>query len=243
MASLPNVVLRGCTYHFRRSIPVDIRDRLGRRELITSLRTSDFRTAKLAACRLYVASENLFVDVRTTPMLTDIQLAALVQDFYSRIIEQDDVARRAGRMISPDARRVRANYFATVATNTRDALACNRLDEAGFLTESTLTNVGIMPSALTPTDLAQAKQAILRAGVDVAEALKARYEGDFNFEPNDKLLKLQLTKLEADHPAPTASCTPVPKTPIGTVPCSSSKRFLSIVGEAFRVSQSPSDKS
>lgn len=183
MASLPNVVLRGRTYHFRRSIPVDIRHRLGRRELVASLRTSDFRTAKLATCRLYVASESLFADVRSTPMLTDMQLAALVQDFYSRIIEQDDRARRAGRLISSDARRVRADYFATIAAKTKDALACNRLDEAGFLTESTLTNVGIMPSELTPPELAQAKQAILRAGVDVAEALKARYEGTSTSSP------------------------------------------------------------
>ena len=33
---------------------------------------------------------------------------------------------------------------------------------------------------------------MLRAGVDLAEALQARYAGDFNHEPRDRLLKLKL---------------------------------------------------
>ncbi len=50
MASRSNFVLRGTVCHFRRGIPDDLRKRIGRRELVRSLATSDARTAKLRAC-------------------------------------------------------------------------------------------------------------------------------------------------------------------------------------------------
>ncbi|WP_332839838.1 DUF6538 domain-containing protein [Methylobacterium sp. Leaf118] len=65
------MVLRGIVYHFRRGVPDDLRQRLNRRELVRSLGTGDIRAAKLAACRLYVASEGLFLALRGAPMLTD----------------------------------------------------------------------------------------------------------------------------------------------------------------------------
>ena len=40
-------------------------------EMVRSLGTSDARTAKLRACQLYVASENIFSTLNATPMLTD----------------------------------------------------------------------------------------------------------------------------------------------------------------------------
>ena len=54
----------------------------------------------------------------------------------------------------------------------------------------------------------QLKQALLRGGIDLAEAVRARYEGDFNYEPRDKLLKQKVEALFAASPAP------VPWTPV-----------------------------
>ncbi len=83
-----------------------------------------------------------------------------------------------------------------MAARARDALGCNRLEEVGFVTVAILRKQGIAAADLEPRAVAQARQAMLRAGIDVAEALKARYEGDFNFEPPDRLLKMQLAALD-----------------------------------------------
>lgn len=70
-----------------------------------------------------------------------------------------------------------------IAQQAREALAFNRLDDARFLAEGMLRKQGVVLQGLPPDDLARAEQAMLRAGIDAAEALKARYEGDFNHEP------------------------------------------------------------
>lgn len=73
---------------------------------------------------------------------------------------------------------------------------------------------------------------MLRAGVDLAEALKARYDGDFNYEPRDKLLKLQLAEAPQVESSPA---TPAPETtvppPVGPGP------LMSDAGKAFRERQ------
>lgn len=199
MAGLFNVVLRGTVYHFRRGVPDDLRRRLKRRELVRSLGTGDIRAAKLAACRLYVASEGLFSALRGAPMLTEDQIAHLVQDFYAYILDRENAGRLARGSLPAGVREMRITQYATMADKARDALASNRLEEAHFATLMMLKRQGIALDELTPVQAAQAKQALLRAGVDLSEALKARYEGNFNYEPHDKLLK---TCLDAPHPNP-----------------------------------------
>ncbi len=84
MGSIANVVLRGRVFHFRRRVPDTLRPRLGLKELVRSLATTDLRAAKARACRVYLASESLFTALCATPMLTDDQLARLVQDSTER---------------------------------------------------------------------------------------------------------------------------------------------------------------
>ncbi|RYY05008.1 MAG: integrase, partial [Alphaproteobacteria bacterium] len=145
--------------------------------MVRSLGTSDARTAKLRACQLYVASESIFSTLNATPMLTDAQLARLVQDFYGLILDQENQGRLTRGAIPNDIRERRVVQYETMAARNREALACNRLEEAGFVTAQMLNKQGIKPSSLSPAELSQARQAMLRAGIDVAEALKARHEG------------------------------------------------------------------
>ncbi|MCJ2031337.1 site-specific integrase [Methylobacterium sp. J-043] len=235
MSARSNFVLRGTVFHFRRGIPDDLRKRIGRRELVRSLATSDARTAKLRACQLYVASESLFSALRAMPMLTDAQLARLVQDFYGLILDGENRGRLAHGAIPNEVRERRVLQYEMMAVRNRDALACNRLEEAGFVTEQMLRKQGFAVTDLSPTDLAQARQAMLRAGIDVAEAIRAQYQGDFNFEPRDRLLKIQLDALASGSSVPPmaapAAVEPEPRTvQQGVDP-------LSIVGTAFRATQ------
>ncbi len=234
MAALFNVVLRKATYHFRRGVPLDLRPQLRRRELVRSLATSDARAAKLRACRLYIASENLFSALRTTPMLTEAQLARMLQDFYNLLLDTENLCRLREQPIDEVRRSGRARHFGAVAQRAREALACNRLDEARFLAEGMLRKQGVVLKGLPPDDLARAEQAMLRAGIDAAEALKARYEGDFNHEPRDRLLKMQLEAL--DEGAPQAAKAAPPQAAEMREPATNAPLF-SAVGAAFRASQ------
>lgn len=237
MRSIANVVLRGRVFHFRRHVPGSLRPRLRLDELVRSLATSDPHTAKLRAYQLYLISESLFVALRATPMLTDAQLTHLVQEFYSLILDQEGRGRLTHGAISNELRQHRVVQYETMSARNREALACNRLEEAGFVTNHMLSKQGIVGGDLDPTELARARQAMLRAGIDVAEALKARYEGDFNYEPRDRLLKAQLAARDAATVPVSPEIVPEPPRtePAATPPQPS--EFLSALGAVFRNTQ------
>lgn len=237
MRSIANVVLRGRVFHFRRRVPDGLRTRLRLNELVRSLATGDLRTAKLRACQLYVASESLFVALHASPMLTDDQLARLVQDFYGLILEEESRGRLTHGAIPNDVRARRVVGYETMAARNREALACNRLEEAGFVTDAMLRKQDLATSDLSPTELAQARHAMLRAGIDLAEALKARYEGDFNHEPRDRLLKVQLTALDQASPPPSSAPEPAPRPFERSDTPAPSAEPLSAIGATFRTTQ------
>lgn len=87
----------------------------------------------------------------------------------------DENAGRLTRGPLPEGMRgARVTQYATMAARGQDALASNRLDEAVFTTDMMLKRQGIALEDLAPAEAARAKQAMLRAGLDVCEALKAR---------------------------------------------------------------------
>ena len=188
----PCVIRRGSRLHFRRTVPTDLRRRIGRRELTLGLGTAEARPAKLAALRHCVASEQLFTALRASPMLTETELARLVQDFYDTVLMRENALRLRGRLIDDDEVKARGAHDADLATETRKALATNRLHDAQIVTEGVLRKNHVPLDQLTPEDWNLARQVMLRAGGDLAEVLQARYAGDFNHEPKDKLLKLKL---------------------------------------------------
>lgn len=200
MGSIPHAIRRGSVYHFRRAVPLDLRSLLRRRELTCSLGTACARTARIASQALYIASERLFGSLRTGPMLSEAQLARLVQDFYATIIERENAWRLKGGALTEEVRLARIDHYAGVAATAKGSLARNELNNAWFVTKAMLRKTGITDK-LDNEEENQARQAILRAAIDLADHLKARYEGDFNHEPRDKLLRIELLKLhEARRP-------------------------------------------
>ena len=200
MVGIPNVVRRGGVYHFRRAVPLDLRSALRRGELTRSLETSDVRKAQLRSRALYLASEHLFHQVRVSTMLSEDQLARLVQDFYLTVLERENDARLLTNGPLPEpVREARIGFYTDVADRSRHALACNEFASAWFATEAMLRKNGLA-GRLEAKEIKQAQQAMLRAGIDLAEAMKARYQGDFNHEPRDRLLR---QKIDAIFQAPT----------------------------------------
>lgn len=187
MGSIPNVVRRGTIYHFRRAVPLALCPRLRRCELLRSLQTSKPLTARARTSELYAMSEILFAAASAPTMLSEEQLARLVQDFYRTVLDRENEARLQAGFITDEIRLKRQAYYAELASRSRDALACNRLDEGAFVTEAMLKKQGLAPGQLGRLELAQAKEAVLRAGIDLADSLAARYRGRLHHEPADRL--------------------------------------------------------
>ena len=154
-------------------MPNDLRRRFRRSELTCSLRTSELRVAELRSRQLYLASESLFDKSRHDPMLSDDQLAAIVQDFYGYILDA--------------VRARRAEYFRQVAAQARADLGANEFGSVFFITWA-MMNKHQLQGRLDETERRQLAQSLIRGGIELAEAVRARHEGDFNFEPRDNLL-------------------------------------------------------
>ena len=116
-----------------------------------------------------------------------------------------------------------------MAAQSKQSLAGNRLYDAAGVTASMLNKYQIAPASIGPDGLAQVRQAMLRAGVDLAEALRARFEGDFNYEPRDRLLKLKIDEtLGSDVLTPKVEPEPEPTPAVAAGP------LMSAVGADFR---------
>jgi hypothetical protein len=192
--SIPNVLLRGNVFYFRRAVPVYIRHKLRRTELTCTLKTCDASTAKLKSRALYIASEHFFKRLRETPMLSDEQLSHIVRDFYETVIRQENALRLHGQPLSEEARQARIAHYKEVSERTKQSLGGNQFADAQFVSDAMLRKHKLA-GTLKRNEINQVRQAILRAGIDLADHMKARYEGDFNHQPQDKLLKTQLANL------------------------------------------------
>ncbi|MCJ7997025.1 site-specific integrase [Rhizobium cremeum] len=186
--------------------------------MVCSLGSCDAKTARLLSDRLYAKSENLFELARQNPMLSDDQLARLVQDFYALVLRQEKSIRANGRVVSEEQRVARAGYWRHMAEEIRKALGANRLHDGSWTAIEAARLQGLKWPDLAIEERHQCAEAVHRAGIDLSNALAARYEGDFNFEPKDKLLT---RALRDDVVVPTTPSRPKTEPAVpGTLPLS-----------------------
>jgi site-specific recombinase XerD len=134
-------------------------------------------------------------------MLSDEQLSLIVRDFYDTVIRQENALRLNGQHLSEEARQARIAHFKEVSERTRKSLGSNQLADAEFVSEAMLRKHKLA-GTLKRNEINQVRQAILRAGIDLADHMKARYEGDFNHQPKDQLLKAQSAHVAPIQPKP-----------------------------------------
>jgi integrase len=229
MGGIPNTVRRGGIYHFRRAVPVGLRVRLPRSELTCSLHTHQAEEARFLSRCLYLRSEELFAVLENAPMLSDEDIAALVKDFYSMTLAQDDDRRLMAD--GPDRfRKARAEHYRKLADGAKVHLAEDAYGTVRLITSVMLARRYGLDAKFDDRSVRKVGQAMLRAGVEVAETLRARAEGDFNYEPRDKLLMEALR----ERPEPSASVPPV--APKGETPVVAGPKF-SEAAETFREAQ------
>ena len=207
MGAIPNTVRRTGVFHFRRAVPAALQTIFNRAELTCSLRTSDAGAARSLSRCLYLKSEELFGVIRCAPMLSEQDIAALVKDFYATILAREDETRLLSDGPLPETLRVaRIEHYQQLAERSRIDLASNAFGSVRTITDVMLARRYGMESRFEKPDVRKVQQAMLRAGIEVAETLRARAEGDFNYEPKDRLLAAALR--EAAEPASSAASPP-----------------------------------
>ena len=97
--------------------------------------------------------------------------------------------------LTEDGRAARASYWGNVAQQTKNSLGGNTLDHGIATAQMAARMAGLTWSELHEAERHQCKEVVHRAGIDLAEALKARYEGNFEFEPKSKLLRQALSEV------------------------------------------------
>lgn len=131
------LVKRGEIYYFRMAIPTDLRSRFGSVEVKTSLKTDDWRLARLRCRYLSNRFERLFMAAETMPELTQDQLGDEMQrdmDLARKIllaVEEADADPRGWVNISVPGYEKQAIYYHIML-----------LDEAGLLEGQDLCSLG-----------------------------------------------------------------------------------------------------
>jgi len=210
MGSIPNTVRRGGIFHFRRAIPASLQPLFNRAELTCSLRTAEVSHARRLSRSLYIGSEELFDAVRAMPMLSEQDIAAMVKDFYTSTLAHDEAVRlMRDEPIAPQLRAHYIEHYRQLVDQARADLANSAFGSVRMITNAMLARHVGPDVQVEKSDARRVSHAMLRAGIEAAEALKARAEGDFNYEPKDKLLAAALA---GSMMAPTTEAQPAPAT-------------------------------
>src|SRR5882724_8102896 len=91
------IIRRGSTWHFRRAVPVALRQIIGHREITRSLHTSDLREAKSRAITVAAEVDALLWRSRRTLQNPEAAVSAVA----SQLVRQDAEARR-GTLLDDD---------------------------------------------------------------------------------------------------------------------------------------------
>ena len=109
-------------------------------------------------------------------MLTHDEITRLAQEFYNHILAREHAGRASGTYLTEDGRAARTKFWADVAEQTRKTLGGKTLDTGLWASHAAAQMAGLSWPSLDEEERYQCKEAVHRAGIDLAEALKARYE-------------------------------------------------------------------
>lgn len=180
MKGTPNVVRRGGQIHFRRQVPKHLIGRIGQREIVVSLRTSDYRTARVGSRRLYLATEVLFVQLED-PMLSDVQISELVADFRSLVAQIDNLNRLSSTPLKMGDHAALLDMLNQHKASTREDLGRGDFTVASLAASVVSARAGLTTN---PLERRQLEQALMRAGLDAIDDATARLNGDLSSLPS-----------------------------------------------------------
>lgn len=132
-------------------------------------------------------------------MLDDSQVTALIQRFYAYELDGENQIRLNGVEFDEANRQAIIAHYDLLGERVRQALARNELERADAWVDALLEREGIT-AELDSITRARLQQGVLRAGCDIAAALRKRYQGEFHHSPADPVLSPSETTVITTHP-------------------------------------------
>ena len=142
-------------------------------------------------------------------MLDEHQITDLIQRFYAFELEDENRLRLSTGVQFDEANRQAAvSYFQRLGLDVKEALARNELQRANEWVNALLEREGV-DAEIDDVSRARLQQGVLRASCEVAEAMRKRFEGDFNHTPADG----RLVESTPPHPKGPEEATKSPAKP------------------------------
>ncbi len=188
VGSPSDLVQRGRIYYFRRAVPCNLRDRVGRRELKVSLKTTEFAIAKLRCRKFSNRFEQLMETVREMPPLGKDKIEKLIRAFFSDLLSKAD--EHAYLLPQDDMVDLNAEVEALESNlnQLRDQIASRRYDGATRTEAKEL--LAPFGAGTGEEDFDTICNGILRAKLEQHRILAAMLRGEYqNTVPTDPLFE------------------------------------------------------
>lgn len=191
---------RNGVYHWRRKLPDAVSRKLGKIELVRSLRTNDRRVAKKRAARLAIASEQVYILAMTNKRMTTKEINELACQWLEDALADDEEFRMS---LGPyeagysepqqyvDGVDTDLSALNELLGETTEALSRNKLSMANPLLNEVLTKAGLSLSDDSPERIELAKT-LLRALAEFFRIVKRRRVGDYTVHAHDPLFSAVL---------------------------------------------------
>jgi integrase len=170
-------------FHFRYTVPADLRGRLGQRELSYSLQTGYRREAASKVARLVCAVERTFTTLRRAAMgeLSTQQIRALVDAYLREVLAENEHDRATGGVIPEETRECEAVDFAHALDALKDDLRSNRFDFITQVVDRLLTERNLKLDRNSDAYRALCRE-MLKGHVQLLDVELARNAGDYSKE-------------------------------------------------------------
>ncbi|TWA65907.1 site-specific recombinase XerD [Azospirillum brasilense] len=198
-----HVQRRGNGFCWRRRVPLGLRSRFIKRELVVSLRTPDRAVAIARGRRLSTVADKLFARAMTDTSITTDRINAIARGWLSAELERAERELeqvRAGQALysapdpHEDAVDTDLRLLSELAADSREALAVNYYRQIEAVADDLIGAAGLSVDRASPS-FGRFCRVLLRAQVELLRQTKARRAGDYSEPTRDPLFVPQTDAL------------------------------------------------
>lgn len=186
-----SLVRRGAAYYFRRRVPIDLIDRIGRREVRVSLQTNDYRRARSVLVRMQARTENLFLLFRGNPMLTEADYHFYARWWYQACLDEHWGWKQLAAELPDKAGPINDDLINDRAKD--EARILQELNRGDISRVEVHAQLALMEDGrsddLENDDFPRLCAYMLRAALEANRRTQAEDKGDFGYETRDPLFK------------------------------------------------------
>jgi len=177
---------RGNTFYFRREVPFELREQLGRREFKVSLCTGYLRSAQHRATTLSDFTYRLYRSLRNGSMaeLTNDQIQSLADQWLKQVLDEAEVDRIHPRSkpLSIDNVDDREDVLGMVQLEAREQLGTNNYSQVSNHVDIFLRDNPELPIEKESLEYRQLSREVLKRFVEYCRVEMKRNKGDYSDE-------------------------------------------------------------